>query len=67
MGAIIDYENGLLDDEQTDEFFQFLLDSQTIYSLQGSYGRTANDLLAAGRIRWGASKRTDDELQGDPA
>ena len=48
VGAIIDYENGDLDEEQTIELFQKLIDTGTIMHLQGSYQRMANDLINQG-------------------
>jgi hypothetical protein len=48
--AIIAYENGELDDESTDELFQHLVDNGMAWSLQGHYGRTAMDLIRAGRV-----------------
>lgn len=42
---LMDYESGLLDEEQTLYLFQTLLDTGWIYSLQGSYQRTAKELI----------------------
>lgn len=47
---IIAYENGELDEEETLEFFQSLVDSGMAWQLQGSYGRTAAQLIEAGLI-----------------
>lgn len=47
-GAIIDYEMGSLSEDETIELFQALIDSGLAWSLQGSYGRTAKDLIEAG-------------------
>lgn len=49
-GNIIAYESGELNDEQTIDLFQHLVDNGMAWQLQGSYGRTANDLLEAGLI-----------------
>ena len=48
VGSVIDYENGQMDDEQTIDFFQHLIDNGMAWTLQGHYGRTATDLINAG-------------------
>ena len=48
--TIIEYESGELNDEQTLELFQHLVDSGLAYSLQGRYGRQATALINAGLI-----------------
>ena len=45
---IIAYECDELDDEQTIELFQELIDNGMAWKLQGSYGRTAKALIDAG-------------------
>ncbi len=50
VGAIIDYENGDLDETETLDLFQDLVDTGLVWQLQGSYGRTAQALLEAGHI-----------------
>ncbi len=47
---IIAYENGELGYDETVTLFQALLDTGMIHHLQGSYHRTAADLLWAGAI-----------------
>jgi hypothetical protein len=47
---IIDFEAGELNDEQVAELFQHLVDTGMAWTLQGSYGRTAQALLDAGVI-----------------
>ena len=47
---IIRYENGELTEEETLALFQTGVDEGWIWTLQGSYGRTAADLLSAGLI-----------------
>jgi hypothetical protein len=45
---IIKYEQGDLDETEMIHFFQELIDSGMVWELQGSYGRTANDLIKGG-------------------
>ena len=49
IGQIIAYENGELDEQETVELFQGLINSGLAWSLQGHYGRTAKALIDAGR------------------
>ena len=48
IDSIIAYEQGDLDDEATISLFQDLINSGLAYQLQGSYGRTANQLIDEG-------------------
>ena len=48
VGFIMTYEDGELDEDQVVEGFQSLIDSGIVWSLQGSYGRTASALIEAG-------------------
>ena len=48
VDKIIAFENGDLSDEATIEFFQEMIDDGTVWTLQGSYGRTAQHLLDEG-------------------
>lgn len=50
VSLIIDFEQGLLDDDATLALFQELVDTGLAWQLQGSYGRTARDLIEAGLI-----------------
>lgn len=50
VGAIIAYESGELNHEETLELFQHLVNNGHAWSLQGSYGRTAKALIDAGLI-----------------
>jgi hypothetical protein len=45
---IIDYESGEMDEAQTAEFFQSLINSGLAWSLQGHYGRLSRYLIDAG-------------------
>jgi hypothetical protein len=47
IDQIIAYESGELDFDDTVDLFQQLIDSGTIYSLQGSYQRVAQQLYEA--------------------
>lgn len=47
---IFAYENGELDEEETVELFQALVDSGLAWKLQGSYGRMAQALINQGLI-----------------
>ena len=47
---IVAYEQGKLDQEQTIQLFQELVDSGMITKLQGHYGRLAFQLMEAGLI-----------------
>jgi len=47
---IVEYENGQLDQQQTIQLFQELVDSGMIMKLQGHYGRLAFQLMEAGLI-----------------
>lgn len=48
ISRIMDYENGEMDLQDTVEMFQELIDSGMAWELQGHYGRTAVQLIAAG-------------------
>jgi hypothetical protein len=50
LSAIMDYESGELSREGIIQLFQHLVDNGHAWSLQGSYGRTAADLLRQGLI-----------------
>ena len=48
VDLIIDYESGLLDENETVDLFQELINSGLAWQLQGSYGRMATDLIREG-------------------
>ena len=48
---IVDYEAGVLSEEEVIEGFQKLIDNGIVWSLQGHYGRTAATLIDAGLCR----------------
>lgn len=48
VDKIIRYEQGEMDDIETVDFFQELIDSGLCWQLQGSYGRMAAALIEAG-------------------
>lgn len=47
---IIAYESGELDENEVIELFQYMVNLGVVWSLQGSYGRTAKALIEAGLI-----------------
>jgi hypothetical protein len=51
--AMIDFESGQLDAQETIEFFQDLIDSGQAWKMQGSYGRTAMAMIRSGQCLLG--------------
>ena len=47
---LIAFEGDELDDDQTIELFQELVDTGLAWQLQGAYGRSANRLIEAGLV-----------------
>ena len=45
---IFDYEEGLLNEEETIALFQKLIDTGLVWELQGHYGRTAVRMIEEG-------------------
>jgi hypothetical protein len=45
---VIAYEQGRLDEDETIELFQTLIDNGMAWKLQGHYGRVATDLIYRG-------------------
>jgi hypothetical protein len=63
VGAIIAYEGDELDEEDTVELFQYLVDTGMAWSLQGHYGRQATALIDYGYVtRPDASASDDSDL-----
>ena len=48
VSKIMDYEQGQMIDEEIVEFFQEMIDSGIVWSLQSCYGRMAKALIAEG-------------------
>lgn len=48
LGAMMDWEEGNLSDDETVELFQNLIDTGLAWQLQGCYGRQAAALIDAG-------------------
>jgi hypothetical protein len=50
LDNMIRWENGELDEEETIELFQDLVNSGLAWQLQGCYGRMAANLIRAGLV-----------------
>ncbi len=50
VNQLMDYESGAMSDDEQVELFQMLVDTGMIASLQGSYQRTARDMIEAGLV-----------------
>jgi hypothetical protein len=48
IDRLMAYENGDMGDVEVIDLFQEMIDTGLIYNLQGSYGRTAQQLIDAG-------------------
>jgi len=47
---IMDYEMGILEEDEIVDMFQELVDTGMAWTLQGHYGRTAASLIEAGLV-----------------
>jgi len=56
---ILTYENGEMSDEEVISFFQRLIDTGQVWHLQGSYGRTATQLIEDGLCTLGKKGHHD--------
>ena len=56
---IVAYENGELSEEKEIAMYQELIDSGQAWQLQGSYGRTAMDMIEAGVCTLGPEGHKD--------
>lgn len=58
MGSVNDklmeYENGDMSVEDSRGLFQYLVDTGLAWQLQGHYGRTAQRMIDAGELNYGA-------------
>ena len=59
VSKVIAYEDGEMSEADTLKFFQELVNSGQAWNLQGSYGRTAMDLIRAGKIMLGKKGHKD--------
>ena len=50
MSQIIDYEAGILEEDEMVEMFQDLYETGLLWQLQGHYQRTFMDLVSTGAI-----------------
>ncbi|MFY1688154.1 DUF7417 domain-containing protein [Plantactinospora sp. WMMB782] len=50
LDRVIAFEQGELGEEDVVELFQHLVDTGLAWQLQGTYGRTARDLIDAGLV-----------------
>jgi hypothetical protein len=50
LDQMMGFEQGELDEDQVVELFQRLVDNGMAWKLQGTYGRTATDLIDAGLV-----------------
>ena len=56
VDAIGRYESGQMEEEEQVEFFQHLVDTGVVWSLQGHYGRTASWMINEGLVQVGKDR-----------
>jgi hypothetical protein len=57
--AVMGLEEGQLTQEESNQAMQALIDSGTVWSLQGSYGRSAMDMIKSGQCKLGPDSCRD--------
>ena len=55
FSMMMDFEEGMLEENEVIELFQHLVDTGLAWQLQGFYGRTAQALIEAGLIKVGSN------------
>ena len=65
VDKIIAYESGEMGDEETVEFFQELINSGLVWTLQGHYGRTAVNLIQSGLCHRATTSDHSSEVRTD--
>ena len=53
VGKIMEFEDGEMSEEEMIEMFQEMINDGSVWSLQGSYGRTAMNLIDSGKCMLG--------------
>ena len=53
------YESGEMEEEEQVEFFQHLVDTGTVWSLQGHYGRTVTWMINEGLVKVGEEREKE--------
>lgn len=61
---IMDFEAGEMDEDRAIEFFQGMINSGAVWSLQGSYGRTAVNLIENGLCQTAEDYAADNSQLG---
>jgi hypothetical protein len=60
VDKVMAWEDGGMDESQTIEFFQELIDTGMAWQLQGCYGRTASRLINQGLCHAAGKEATND-------